>query len=471
MLKKYKILFDKIFRLNDIVIIVLSFIIAYYFRFEITDFKTFLSHTEYIIFSSLYLILWIYLSNRFKLYHSKRISKFLYEVWDISKTTMLCLTIAMFLVFLIRQYPLNRLFLIYLWLLQTAILIFFRFNLRLILRFIRRLGCNYRRVLVVGKNSRSEKIIKEISVISEYGLKVIGYIDINNGHVSGYFKELMLLGELDDFEKILRENVVDLVLITLPIKSCYTEMEKVIAICESVGVEVDIPVELFNLKISKSSISIFDKVQFINYYTSPKMNWRMFSKRLFDVFISLFLLTLCLPLFLILSIIIKATSSGPVFFKQCRVGLNGRIFTMLKFRTMTKDAESMKMDLMDLNVLEGPVFKIKNDPRLTKVGRFFRKTSIDEMPQLINVLKGEMSLVGPRPPIPDEVDQYKLDDRRRLSMRPGLTCLWQVNGRNEISFEEWMKLDRQYIDQWSLWLDFKILIRTIPAVIRGTGVI
>lgn len=470
MLKKYKILFEKIFRLNDIVIIVLSFIIAYYFRFEITGFKTFLSHTEYIIFSSSYLILWIYLSNRFKLYNSKRISKFLYEVWDISKTTMFCLTIAMILAFLICQYPPDRLFLIYLWLLQTGVLIFFRLNLRLILRFIRRLGYNYRHVLVVGKNSRSEKIIKEISVISEYGLKVIGYIDINNGHSSDYFKELMLLGEFDDFEKILRENVVDLVLITLPIKSCYTAIEKVIAICESVGVEVDIPVELFNLKISKSSISIFDKVQFINYYTSPKMNWRMILKRLFDVFISLFLLTLCLPLFLILSIIIKATSPGPIFFKQRRVGLNGRIFTMFKFRTMAKDAESMKMDLMDLNILEGPVFKIKNDPRVTKVGRFLRKTSIDEMPQLINILKGEMSLVGPRPPIPDEVDQYKLDDRRRLSMKPGITCLWQVNGRNEIQFEEWMKLDRQYIDQWSLWLDFKILIKTIPAVFRGTGV-
>lgn len=195
----------------------------------------------------------------------------------------------------------------------------------------------------------------------------------------------------------------------------------------------------------------------------------MISKKLIDIVISLFLLILCLPAFLVLSAIIKATSPGPVFFKQRRVGLNGRIFTMLKFRTMAKDADSMKVDLMDLNVLDGPVFKIKNDPRITKVGWFLRKTSIDELPQLINILKGEMSLVGPRPPIPDEVDQYKIDDRRRLSMKPGLTCLWQVSGRNEILFEEWMKLDRQYIDQWSLWLDFKILIKTIPAIFRGTG--
>ena len=184
----------------------------------------------------------------------------------------------------------------------------------------------------------------------------------------------------------------------------------------------------------------------------------MILKRLIDIFISLFLLILCLPLSLILSIIIKATSSGPVFFKQRRVGLNGRIFTMFKFRTMTKDAESMKMDLMDLNILEGPVFKIKNDPRVTKIGRFLRKGSIDEMPQIINVLKGEMSLVGPRPPIPEEVDQYKLDDRRRLSMRPGLTCLWQVNGRNNISFDEWMKLDRQSVSYTHLTLPTILLV-------------
>jgi exopolysaccharide biosynthesis polyprenyl glycosylphosphotransferase len=471
MLKEHKKVFDRIFRLNDIVIIVLSFIAAYYFRFEITDFKTFLSHTDYIIFSSSYLILWIYLSNRFKLYSSKRTTKLPYETWDITKTTMLCLTVSIIPAFLIRQYPPDRLFLIYFYLLQTGVLIFFHLNLRLILRCIRHLGYNYRNVLLIGKNIRSEKIIKEFSVVSKYGFNVVGYIDINNGHTSEYLKELESLAQFDDFEKILKENVIDLVLITLPIKSFYAAIEKVITICESVGVEVEIPAELFNLKISKSSVSTFNNVKFINYYTSPKMNWRTILKRLIDIVISLFLLILCLPLFLILSIIIKTTSSGPVFFKQRRVGFNGRIFSMLKFRTMAKDAESMKKDLMDLNVLEGPVFKIKNDPRVTKLGRFLRKASIDEIPQLINVLKGEMSLVGPRPPIPDEVAQYKIDDRRRLSMRPGLTCLWQVNGRNEIPFEEWMKLDRQYIDQWSLWLDFKILMKTIPAVFRGTGAI
>jgi lipopolysaccharide/colanic/teichoic acid biosynthesis glycosyltransferase len=171
----------------------------------------------------------------------------------------------------------------------------------------------------------------------------------------------------------------------------------------------------------------------------------------------------------VVSFLIKRSSKGPVFFKQQRVGYNGRLFNCLKFRTMVENAEELRDDLLELNEMDGPVFKIKNDPRLTKVGKILRKTSIDELPQFINVLRGDMSLVGPRPPIPSEVKEYELVDRRRLSMRPGITCLWQVNGRNSIPFEKWMELDRQYIDQWSLWLDFKILAKTIPAVLRGSG--
>ena len=192
-------------------------------------------------------------------------------------------------------------------------------------------------------------------------------------------------------------------------------------------------------------------------------------KRLIDIITSAILLVLFSPLFAIVSILIKTTSKGPIFFRQQRVSYNGRQFSFLKFRTMIENAEELKKDLMELNEMDGPVFKIKNDPRTTKVGRFLRKTSIDELPQLINVLKGDMSLVGPRPPLPSEVLEYGLADRRRLSMRPGITCIWQVNGRNDISFEKWMELDREYIDNWSLGLDLKILAKTIPSVIRGSG--
>jgi len=192
-------------------------------------------------------------------------------------------------------------------------------------------------------------------------------------------------------------------------------------------------------------------------------------KRSLDVVISGLLLLVAAPVIGLAAIAIKRSSPGPVFFRQVRCGLHGRRFEILKLRTMVVDAEARRAEVLDLNEMDGPVFKIKNDPRITGVGRFLRRWSIDELPQLWNVLRGDMSLVGPRPPIPSEVVQYETSDRRRLSMRPGLTCLWQVTGRNSIGFEQWVKLDLLYIDTWSLNQDCKILFKTLPAVLRGTG--
>jgi len=252
-------------------------------------------------------------------------------------------------------------------------------------------------------------------------------------------------------------------------KSFYSEIEKIISLCERVGVEVKIPTDLFSQKLARSTITSYHDVQVIDYYTSPKMTWRLMIKRMIDVLISSLLLVILAPIILIIAILIKATSEGPIHFTQQRIGYNGRIFACLKFRTMVKNAEELKKDITELNEMDGPVFKIKNDPRITKIGRFLRKTSIDELPQLFNVLKGDMSLVGPRPPVPSEVCEYELSDRRRLSMRPGITCSWQVNGRNSIPFKKWMALDREYIDNWSLWLDIKILAKTIPAILSRKG--
>ena len=240
-------------------------------------------------------------------------------------------------------------------------------------------------------------------------------------------------------------------------------------LCEQFGVEVIIPTDLFSHKLAKTTIYNYADVQVINFYTSPRMNCQLAAKRLIDAVVSTVLLALLSPLFAVLSILIKLTSKGPVIFRQRRVGYNGRPFTCLKFRTMVENAEEIKKDLWSLNQMDGPTFKIRHDPRVTKLGRFLRRTSIDELPQLVNVLRGDMSLVGPRPPVPGEVEQYKLQDRRRLSMKPGLTCLWQVSGRNAISFEKWMELDKDYIDRWSLWLDVQILAKTIPAVLKGSG--
>lgn len=472
MLKQYKRPLSTTFRFLDLLIIFISFFVAYYLRFRLIPLNIFAIPLHFQVFFSTYLIAWIYLSSRFKLYTSKRLSSFRYEAFDVGKTTALCLVIATLPPFFMREFPLSRLFLIYLWPLQTGALILFHFAIRETLKYIRRQGYNYRQILIVGRNERAAKIAQRIQETPEFGLRILGFIDgPNNKNGAGSSSDFNLIGNLKDLEKILREHVVDEIFVTLPMKSFYSDIEKILSLCEQVGVETKIPTDLFRHTLAKSTISNYNDIQVIDLYTSPKMNWQLMVKRLIDVISSSVLLLFLSPLFAIVSVLIKATSKGPIFFKQERVTYNGRVFTFLKFRTMIEDAEALKKDLMALNEMDGPVFKIKNDPRVTKVGRILRKTSIDELPQLINVFMGDMSLVGPRPPIPGEVSQYDLTTRRRLSMRPGITCIWQVSGRNAIPFEKWMELDMEYIDNWSLRLDLKILAKTIPAVLRGSGAV
>jgi exopolysaccharide biosynthesis polyprenyl glycosylphosphotransferase len=469
MLKQHKRPLSMLFRLLDLSIIVLSFYAAYRLRFGTEGSRIYAAPIQFPVFFFAYLIAWAYLSNRFQLYGSKRLNRFSREVWDVARTTGLCLVIAGMPAFFIRHMPLSRLFLLYLWPLQTGSLIALRFLVRKVLRYIRRRGYNFRHVLIVGCNSRAVQVVKNIQETPEYGLRVMGFVDAPNGPYGPAPMGLDLLGRLDDLEGIVREQVVDEVFITLPVKTFYSEIETILRTCEKVGIEAKIPTDFFSTTLAKSTITSFAGLPIIGLYTSPRMNWQLMVKRLIDLTGSAVLLILLAPLFLIISIVIKYTSKGPVFFKQERVGYNGRVFTCLKFRSMLEHAEALRAHLTGLNELSGPVFKIHDDPRITAVGSILRKRSLDELPQLWNVFKGDMSLVGPRPPIPGEVSQYDLGDRRRLSMKPGITCLWQINGRSSLPFEKWMELDRHYIDNWSLWLDLKILVKTIPAVLKGSG--
>jgi exopolysaccharide biosynthesis polyprenyl glycosylphosphotransferase len=229
-------------------------------------------------------------------------------------------------------------------------------------------------------------------------------------------------------------------------------------------------VDLFNVPFLRRDIGSLFGYPLVHFeQTVDHLEWTIF-KRLFDVIVSSLALVMFMPVFLIVGVVIKGTSPGPVFFRQTRCGLNGRRFTLYKFRTMVVDADARLQELMASNEMSGPAFKMNNDPRLTPVGHILRRYSLDELPQLWNVLRGDMSLVGPRPPLDREVAQYENWHRRRLSMRPGLTCLWQVSGRNTISqFDEWMRLDLNYIENWSFWLDLKILLKTVPVVVSGAG--
>jgi exopolysaccharide biosynthesis polyprenyl glycosylphosphotransferase len=277
-----------------------------------------------------------------------------------------------------------------------------------------------------------------------------------------------IIGELDHLKKILEDREVDEVIFTTD-PNRIRNFEDYLFACEEVGIPARLITDYFAVRFAKIVNDDFFDVPSLIFSTTPLNQNHLILKRAIDVIGSGFALLFLLPVFAVVALAIKLDSPGPVFFKQIRVGLNGRKITFLKFRSKVKDAERLRSSLDARNEQSGPVFKIKNDPRISRVGRILRKYSLDELPQLINVLKGDMSLVGIRPPIPSEVEKYDRWQRRRLSMRPGITCLWQVNGRNRVSFEEWMKMDLDYIDHWSLKLDLGILLKTIPAVLRGSG--
>jgi exopolysaccharide biosynthesis polyprenyl glycosylphosphotransferase len=251
----------------------------------------------------------------------------------------------------------------------------------------------------------------------------------------------------------------------------FEQVENVIKLCEVEGVEAWLVADFFATQIARASFDELLGRPLIVFRTTPEASWPMLFKLALDFFGSLALLVVASPVMVLVALLVKFTSPGPVFFRQQRSGLNGAPFTIFKFRTMTSNAEQLKHELASMNEMSGPVFKVTNDPRVTPVGKWLRKWSLDELPQLFNVVRGEMSLVGPRPLPVDEVKRFNdLAHRRRLSVKPGLTCLWQVKGRNKISdFKEWVRLDLEYIDNWSIWLDLKILLQTLPAVLRTTG--
>lgn len=362
-------------------------------------------------------------------------------------------------------------YLVVFWFLTTCIILVSRWGLRFILESFRRRGRNIRHVLIVGTNPRAVKFARQIESKPESGYRVIGFADEPwNGLQEFLQGPHRLACDLQHIAPFLRKAVVDDVVIGLPIRSYYEQSSAIAALCEIHGIVVQFLPGLFNLKLARPHAEEFEGDTLISLSTGHMDGWPVILKRILDITISLAMLVFLSPLLLVVAALIKLTSEGPVFFMQDRLGLNKRRFRICKFRTMVADAEQKQVALEHLNEQQGPVFKIQADPRITPLGRILRKTSIDELPQLFNVLKGEMSLVGPRPlPFRDYEGFDKDWHRRRFSVRPGITCLWQISGRNSIGFDKWMELDMRYIDEWSLWLDFRILASTIPAVLKGTG--
>jgi len=340
---------------------------------------------------------------------------------------------------------------------------------RLLVRFVlrrRNLDKFLQRLLIVGLNPRAIKIAREMEQSPEQGYRVVGFVDEPAVGMGCY----PLVSDLNEFPEFLRRTAIDQVIVCLPLKSKYQQVVEIVDACEEQGITVRIVADVLPTKLFHSTIENFGEKALISIHPHGISNAGARAKRLIDVLASGLLLCMLAPVFIACAIAIKMVSPGPVFFNQVRLGLNKKTFRMLKFRTMVQDAAKQQAALEHLNEVDGPAFKISNDPRVTPLGRFLRRTSIDELPQLINVLRGEMSLVGPRPLPVRDYEGFSVDwHRRRFSVRPGISGLWQVAGRSNLPFEEWMALDLQYINEWSLSLDFKVLLKTLPAVLRGTG--
>jgi exopolysaccharide biosynthesis polyprenyl glycosylphosphotransferase len=301
-----------------------------------------------------------------------------------------------------------------------------------------------------------------------WGFRILGFV--RNGHKpeEPWPSRYPILGEIAEIPRIVESNVVDDVIFAVHRREL-DRLEDLFLSLQEQGIRTRFAMDLFPHTRARVELEELDGMPLLSFATTPTSQLQLMLKRGLDVAVAALLLLIALPIASMIALAIWLTSGGSVFFRQTRCGLNGRFFTLYKFRTMVEDAEERRRELLHLNEMDGPVFKLRSDPRVTGVGRFLRRFSLDELPQLWNVLRGDMSLVGPRPPIPEEVAKYQRWQRRRLAMKPGLTCLWQVSGRNDLDFDRWMQLDLEYIDSWSPTLDFKILLKTIPAVLSGKG--
>ncbi|WP_067617937.1 sugar transferase [Alicyclobacillus acidiphilus] len=450
-------------RVLDFCVILLSFQCTYFIISPLLHHAIFRSHgrTYYETFLAM-MICWVLSIVFVGEYPVRRLNPFVREVSAVIRINLVGALGFAFVSYALRL-ELSRMFLAISIIDITVLMLCVRLLLRVALELARANGRNTRTRLIIGSTPSTHDYLNRTIGHPELGLRVIGYLDDQpNGLDADY------LGRIEELRNVLKEHRVDAVVLGLVVS--HPAFELVIRECELQGVQVELMLDSISSRIANSTlVDGAGGVPFLVIAQTPHTSEQLLLKRATDLLVSWIALVILSPVMLVIAVLIKLDDRGPVFFKQARSGLNGKTFTMYKFRSMRTDAEAIRHKLLHLNEMDGPVFKIKNDPRITRIGRFLRKTSLDELPQFFNVLRGEMSLVGPRPPLPSEVNQYDPQHRRRLSVKPGLTCLWQISGRNEINFQEWVDLDLAYIDNWSYIGDLKIIAKTIPAVLRRRG--
>jgi exopolysaccharide biosynthesis polyprenyl glycosylphosphotransferase len=468
----------------DLISMTLSFIIAASFVVSEVDgvpfiefFSIRISILNFIIFMGFALI-WYIVLDLSGAYYIRRLTTKKKAIIKILKITSLGSFILLVLSVICHIRLVTPLFMVVFWLMTTTLAILSRILFRFISWKTWVSGLNLHNAVIVGTNKRAVKFARNLEQSPELGYRVMGFVD-QKWQGSRRFEEsgYPLLADFQNFPNFLRTHAVDEVIIDLPLNSFYQETSYIVGLCVQQGIVVrflsDSLYLLFDLKLARAELEEIQDYVILSVYTGAMGGWPIHAKRACDFVVSFLLIILLSPLFVMVAFLIKLTSpGGPVFFVQDRIGLRKRKIKVIKFRTMVPGAEQSLTALERYNEASGPVFKIKNDPRVTLLGRFLRKTSIDELPQLFNVLAGDMSLVGPRPlPLRDYAGFSQDWHRRRFSVKPGITCLWQIHGRSSLSqpFEKWMQMDMDYIDHWSLWLDFKILAQTLPAIIHAKG--
>lgn len=463
MLKEKAKTINAVSTMADVVLALISFNIALYFEFGKVSV---LHQKDSVILQLLIIIFWTLFSNGFG-------TNLLYRSRPYSMVLLSCLGLSIVgtMLLVVSAWAFNLFYLgvglFLLFALFDLILTFhFKTFVYYLLKRVRRKGYNYLNVLLIGDKSAAS-LIRLLTGHPEWGYKIVAIIGDSSAHK--HFPEVApVLDEGTDLEQLLRDKTIDEVIVCKEALDPRL-LETYVQICSEIGVVFRLYSPFFTMLANKTQLHYFGTSPLLTISNTPVNYLSLRLKDLFDRVFSGSVLILLAPLYLIIGLAVKIDSRGPVFFSQKRVGIRGRRFLLHKFRTMVVNAEQLKDSLKEHNEMDGPVFKMSDDPRITRVGRFLRKTSLDELPQFYNVLMGEMSIVGPRPQLPDEVKEYERWQLRRLSMKPGITCIWQVSGRNNIPFEEWMKMDLEYIDNWSLKLDFILFLKTIRTIFRGDG--
>lgn len=454
----------------DVTCIVMSYVFAIHYAAEL-DVSVPYDAINFLPYLLIVIVVWFASAIERRLWSTRVQQDFVSYLIAVTKAMGTATIICVFGTALFTPEGLNRDFLVAFCFTSLVLLLVTRSGVLGLLGVMRRMGTNLRRCVIVGANDRTKALIQSLREHEYFGFAIVGVLD-DDPDREGELAEsgIRYLGPVNNLSTVAAREGVEEVYVSLPVRSHYETVQSITRYCEDAGIHAHLLADFFPVKVARSRLMHIEDIPLLSLSTIPEAYAKLALKRFVDFVGSTVLILLLGPLVMLpIALAVKFTSKGPILFPQERVGQNQRRFKMLKFRSMVQNAEALRAELEAQNEADGPVFKIKKDPRVTPVGRFIRKYSLDELPQLFNVWIGEMSLVGPRPPIPGEVEEYSWHERRRLSVKPGMTGLWQVSGRSDVGFEEWVQMDLAYIDNWSLWQDFVILLRTFGAVIAGRG--